>query len=312
MIADILRRVPLPLYEPLRRAVATRPRHHPARVAATLLLRHASAAHRNHLAARLGGAQGEIRPLDAPDLSFEPVDSMVMDAVFWFGVRGYEGTVARVWAGLCRHARSVLEIGGNVGLFTVIGARASASDYAVVEPVPANIDVLRANLRRNGLTDVDVLEGAVITGDTPREVILNVPDEGRGQPVGAHLLDGVEITRRSTCRLLSVAGLPIRDLAAGRDLIKIDAEGIEAALLEAARPLLMQTRPNLVVEQLPEAAHLATVIAALAEAAGYRITILPEYGDDRLVEVEPQHFNAGVPSMYRSKDIVLSIDPIQQ
>ena len=113
---------------------------HPARIAATLVLRRAARANRHHLARQLT----EIRPLDAPTLSFESVDSMVMDAVFWFGVRGYEGIVARVWTALCHQSHSILEIGGNVGLFTVIGAQAAQGAYTVVEPVPVVAATLRA------------------------------------------------------------------------------------------------------------------------------------------------------------------------
>ena len=38
----------------------------------------------------------EIRPLDRRDITFEPSDSMVVDAVFWFGVQGYEGMLAEL------------------------------------------------------------------------------------------------------------------------------------------------------------------------------------------------------------------------
>lgn len=104
----------------------------------------------------------------------------------------------------------MLEIGGNVGLFTVIGVRVAPGSYTVVEPVPLVAATLRANLARNGLTDVEVLQGAVIPDNNARDVTLNLPAEDWGMPVGAHVI---------------VPGLPIRQLAEGRDLIKIDAEG---------------------------------------------------------------------------------------
>ncbi|GGF10951.1 hypothetical protein GCM10011611_15710 [Aliidongia dinghuensis] len=298
----MIRRVPLSMYRPFRQACLDLPRRHPVRVAAILLLKRAARAHARQLAGQLD----EIRPLDVPAISFEAVDSMVMDAVFWFGVRGYEGTVPRVWTSLCEEARSVLEIGGNVGLFTVLGARATTGTYTVVEPIPAIAETLRANLARNGLAKVEMLQAAAIAGDDTHDVVLNLPDEGRQMPVGAHLIDDVEVAGRSTKAHITVQGLPMRRLAQGRDLIKIDAEGIEMALLSDIHGLLVETRPTLLIEVLPEAKRLGELLASLAREAGYRIHVLPEYGSDEIVSVPAEDFTSDLPRRYHSKDVVLS------
>jgi FkbM family methyltransferase len=303
MIDTALRAVPLAAFLPMRRAVATLPRRHPLRLGSTLVLKRVARAHRAVLSSRLR----EIRPLDEPGLSFEPSDSMVMDAVFWFGVRGYEGSVSRVWTELCREARSVLEIGANVGLFSVLGGRVCRGRYLAVEPVPGNVRVLRANLRRNAIAGVTVLEAAVIPDAEPRDVALNVPEEGREQPVGAHLTTDVEVSGRSTRATLVVPGKPVRALAEGCDVIKIDAEGIEAALLGRLRDLLLATRPTLLIEVLPEAAGLGTLLARLAEDAGYGIHVLPEYGSDRIVSVPAAAFTAATPRRHNAKDVLLSV-----
>lgn len=306
MIDAMMRTVPLANYRPLRQAVLDLPRRHPVRIAATVVLRRAARAYRHRLAERLT----EIRPLDAPALSFEAVDSMVMDAVFWFGVRGYEGTVARVWKALCQQSQSALEIGGNIGLFTVIGAGAGSGLYTVVEPIPAVAATLRANLARNGIAKVEVLQAAVIAGSEAREVRINVPDESWAMPVGSHLLQAVEVTGRSSRMELVVAGLPISQLARGRDLIKIDAEGIEAALLADIRPFLVSKRPSLVIEVLPGAKRLAELLAGLAIEADYRIHVLPEYGSDQVVTVPAASFNSSIPHNYNAKDVVLSTEAL--
>ena len=306
MINAIARSLPLAGYYPLRRVVLGLPRRHPVRIVATVVLRRAARAYRH----RLAGQIDEIRPLDAPALSFEAVDSMVMDAIYWFGVRGYEGTVARVWTALCQQSRSVLEVGGNVGLFTVIGARAASGSYTVVEPMPMVAATLRANLARNGLTKVELLQAAAIPGAEGRDVTLNVPAEDWGMPVGAHLMDGVEVSGRSSRTQVTVPGLPIRRLAEKRDLIKIDAEGIEAALLADLRGLLLEQRPTLLIEVLPEAERLGALLAALASDAGYQIHILPEWGSDRVATVPAASFNSGLPHRYNSKDVVLSVGPL--
>jgi FkbM family methyltransferase len=308
MLNAMIRSVPLSSYRPLRQAVLDYPRGHPLRLAATVVLKQAARAYRHHLSSWIT----EIRPLDAPALSFEAVDSMVMDAVYWFGVRGYEGTVARTWTALCQQSRSVLEVGGNVGLFTVIGARVAPGSYTVIEPVPAVAALLRANLARNGITKVEVHQAAVIPGDDVIDVMLSVPDEDWAIPVGSHLIDNVEVAGRSSKAMLTVPGLPIRYLVKGKDLIKIDAEGIEAALLADIRGFLVSEQPTLMIEVLPEAKRLGELIVALAAEANYQIHVLPEYGSDQVVTVPAASFASTVPRRHNAKDVVLSTTPLPQ
>jgi hypothetical protein len=203
MFDPVLRLVPLGLLYPFRLGAARLRRGGIVRGMCVLAMKNMARANRG----RLGAVLSEIRPLDMPALSFDPTDSMVIDAVFWTGVCGYEGIVSRVWVDLCRQSRGVLEIGGNVGLFTVLGAAERPGSYTVVEPVPEVARVLRNNLRRNGLQEaVRLLEGAVVPGGEARPVMLNVPDEHRGAPVGAHLVEQVEVTGRSSKRVISVRG----------------------------------------------------------------------------------------------------------
>ena len=308
MLAALLRSTPMPLFQPLRHA-ARLSRRNPCRQAAMLVLRRALRAHRGTLSHRVAA----IRPVDAPELSFEPSDSMVMDAVYWVGVRGYEGTVADTWVALCARAGSVLEVGGNVGIFSVLGARARAGNgraaagcYTVVEPLPQNVATLRANLSRNGLGHVEVMAAAAIPGAEPAPVRINIPDEGRANPVGAHVTLGSEVAARSSKDVVTVPGLPMAMLAAGRDLIKIDAEGLEWALLRTIREQLVQDGPTLMIEVLPESTGLAAFLAELAPEAGYRIYALPEYGSDRPVPLAPGDFTAASPGRHNAKDVVLT------
>lgn len=298
----IARAVPLAVFRPFRMGVVFFRRGSLPRKICVAVLKLPARAYRGQLAALLP----EIRPLDAPQLVFCSVDSMVMDAVYWFGVQGYEGRVADVWAALCRRACAVLEIGGNVGLFTVVGAHASDVPYTVVEPVPAIAAVLRDNLARNGLSQVEVLQAAAIPGTACTEVTLNIPDEGRRAPVGSHLSEGTEVQGRSSASRIGVMGCPFRDLIAGRDLVKIDAEGIEAKLLESARDIILAERPTLLIEVLPIATQLAALVAELARAAGYVIYIVPEWGSDTIVTITADGFTAELPQRFHSKDIVLS------
>ncbi len=298
-----LRLLPLWAFLPLRWAVARLRRRNPLRAAAILVLRQARQATTGTLSRRLSS----VVPLDHPDLSFEPVDSMVMDAVFWMGLRGYEGKVADIWVELCRDARSVLEIGGNVGLFTVIGARAGSAAYVVVEPVPSLTGTLRRNLARNGVEHVTILTAAAIPGALAGPVVLSIPGDSRGAPVDAFLADLSEVTDRDRSHTITVPGIPIAELVQGHDLIKIDAEGVEAELIEAVRGWLVRTRPTLMIEVLPDSERLGRLLARLAIAAGYEIIVIPEWGSDDPVTIDPARFDSTVPARHNSKDVLLRV-----
>ena len=302
MLGALVRRLPIGCFDPLRRGAVSLRRGSLPRSLCIGVLKIAAGAHGSGLAARIDA----VRPLDAPGIRFRAVDSMVMDAVYWFGVQGYEGRAVEVWTGLCRTARSVLEVGGNVGLFTVLGGRAAGGLYTVVEPVPEVAAVLRDNLRLNGIDRVEVLEAAAIAASAPAEMTLSIPTEGRAAPVGSHLVGDVEVSGRASARQIKVAGLPFAALFAGRDLIKIDAEGIEADLLGAVRDAIIRDRPTLMIELLPTATRLAALLAELAEAASYTVWIIPAWGSDTIVRVPAGALTADLPARHRSKDVVLS------
>jgi FkbM family methyltransferase len=233
---------------------------------------------------------------------------MVVDAIFWFGVRGYEGIMVDVWESLCQRATNILEIGGNIGFYTVVGGKASRGHYTVVEPLPVLAKTIESNLAHNGLNfdRVSVLQAAAIGDDSPAEVLINIPDEGRRAPVGAHLVDGVELAERSCTDRLKVPGIPFIQLSRGKDLIKIDAEGIEASLLTNAWPVINAERPVLALEVLPEAHGLAALIREIATSQDYLIHVVPAYGSRSITTVAPAEFSAATPAKCNSKDIILS------
>jgi FkbM family methyltransferase len=256
---------------------------------------------------RLPPGLREIRPLDRPAVGFEPTDSMVIDAIYWLGVQGYEGRMADVWEQLCSEATHVVEVGANIGLFTVLGARKTRGSYVAVEPLADVAEVLGRNLARNDLaTKVVVRQAAAVAAPSETIVDINIPTEGREAPVGAHLASGSEVSDRGSARIIRVAGLPFRDLIARADLIKIDAEGIEAALLQSASDEIARNRPTVVIEVLPESHGLAALIGEIAVRCGYTLNVIPAYGSDRIVQVDPTRFRADTPRETHSKDIVLA------
>src|SRR5215212_6643397 len=87
------------------------------------------------------------------------------------------------WRHCCTRASAVLELGANVGYFTVQGATAApGARYVAVEPHPVSAGVCRANLALNGIGSVELLEAAAVPGAGPSAVELQVPADQLATP----------------------------------------------------------------------------------------------------------------------------------
>lgn len=117
----------------------------------------------------------------------------------------------------------VADIGANIGLHSVILGRCgySVSSY---EPDPEHFEKLRANLERNAVSTAQPIQAAVSTavGKTRFVRVL-------GNTTGSHLA-GVKDSYGDK-EEFEVALEDISAIYAESDLIKMDAEGHEAALL---------------------------------------------------------------------------------
>jgi FkbM family methyltransferase len=233
-------------------------------------------------------AVSRFRLVDDPTLEFVAVESQVLEQLYWSGARGWEPELLPWWRACCRSARSVLELGANVGWFAVQGGRAAPGvRYVAVEPHPVSARVCRTHLALNGVTSVDVLEAAAVADPALASVALHVPADQAATPTIAFLPEDTELPADMALDVPTVLDVPavaVRTLVDGVDLIKLDVEGQEHVLLGAVRDHLREHRPTLFVEVLPGTAQLRTLLADLCTTGGYRCFA---FGRDGLVALDP-------------------------
>ena len=153
-----------------------------------------------------------------------------------------------------RHARPgsvAIDVGANVGIFTIPLARAVGPDGRVLafEPAPANVTRLVQNVALNGLENVDV--HAVAVADRPGEVTLRLgvdPAFHSTTTVAEARAAGTTLTVRSETldAVWAEAGAP------AVSIVKVDTEGGELATLRGAERLFDRCRPTLLVEAKAE------------------------------------------------------------
>ena len=157
----------------------------------------------------------------APSGSFAPID-LVRDR--------FETGTTKVFEETLKPGNCVLDIGANVGYFTLLAARLVGPEGKVYafEPEPSNYEVLVKNLGLNGYMNVETIPKAVSSEKGEAQLILS------GLDSGFHSLAHLNLPERGT---VSVETITIDSFLEERgwphvDLIKMDIEGWEIAALD--------------------------------------------------------------------------------
>jgi FkbM family methyltransferase len=140
-----------------------------------------------------------------------------------------------------------VDVGANIGYFSMLAAQRQPSQILAVEPVGRTFDVLTRNVRHNGLDDVihpvNVALGS--QASTVRLVSTRGPKNHVEYAVGGNDrdLDKVEATLTTLDSLLKGSDAPGRV-----DFIKVDIEGYEYEFLKGARETIDRFKPMMLME----------------------------------------------------------------
>ncbi len=176
------------------------------------------------------------------------------DVIIAPGLMGgfYEKIELDVFERLAAISTTIVDVGANIGLYCCIAAdRAPAAGKVVAfEPVPENLGYLRRNLEGNELAArVVVEEQAVGQASGKIEIYLLEGSTVRHSASAKNVLNSSTSITVPTVSLDDYAeqefqGRPI-------DLLKVDVEGFESAVLRGARRVLHEDKPSLFIEFVP-------------------------------------------------------------
>lgn len=202
------------------------------------------------------------------------------------GLERYEPHTLSVFASLAARARVVLDVGSNVGVYSVVAAKINrdARVYAF-EPVAAAFDRLRTNVVLNRLGNVTCVRAAVAdsSGRTPIFFHAEGIDTVSSQYVD-HRTTWDD--RPSCCEF--VPSVSIDEFASiaeidALDLVKIDVEKGEAPVVRGMAIALGKHRPSIVCEVFPPdwaptAAATAEELEQTLQPLGYNFYLLTDDG----------------------------------
>lgn len=239
-----------------------------------------------------GHGLGRIKPLRAAyDSLFsllKPSSVMVQGQRMWLDEKDtlelatrevYEPAETALFRCEIRPGQVVLDIGANIGYYTLIAAKLVGPKGRVVafEPDPANFALLKKNVEANGHRNVTLFQKALSDRTGKAKLYLNPTNKGDHRLYDSG--DGRSFVTVTMARLDDVLLKMDRQV----HFIKMDVQGAEASALGGMRGLLRRNRSlKLVTEFSPGALRLqgsdpAGYLKAL-QKAGFHLWEIPPQG----------------------------------
>lgn len=159
----------------------------------------------------------------------------------------YEPHVARVFRDVLSPGAVAIDVGANIGYFSMLAASRVGPGGRVIalEPNPRNVRLLLASARRNAFGNVEVVQAAAAEEFGVARLFSEFSN-------GQIALDAADLEEAGA---ETVGCVPLASIAArlGRcDLVKLDIEGAELLALRGLFPPAQALRPVLVIEFCPD------------------------------------------------------------
>ena len=200
----------------------------------------------------------------------------IASRVYWHGYEAFEGETLAVFFNLLKLTNTFLDVGANIGIYTLIGCLTNPSmNVYAFEPNPTIFDCLKENVEINKLNNVQLNCSAITNYDGN---------------ITLHLVPGASASTRQgfkkATEAISVPALTLDTFITMNniqkvDLIKMDTEATEPQVLEGARKLIERDRPIIICEVLH--GYTEKALHAVLDDLSYKYFWIT---DDGLIETE--------------------------
>jgi len=189
--------------------------------------------------------------------------------------RRYEPHVSRAFEHLLRPGAVVVDVGANVGYYTLLAASrvGSTGQVFAFEPGSSSCRLIEQSAAMNEFRNVRVFECAASDAEG---LVGYGMDDSNGRISHEDVATSAVQVRAVT---LDRALADVRKV----DVIKVDVEGAEARVLRGATELVRRDRPAIVSEFCPFGLRLASSVEPvdylhLLRSLGYELRVIPGSG----------------------------------
>lgn len=165
---------------------------------------------------------------------------------------------------------TIIDLGAYIG-DTVIYFKTlyPKSKIIAVEPLAENLQLLRKNIEENQIEDVEVVEAAVGARSREIEIYADKNENAWTSMAGIHEggWGGQQVSKK-----LKVKSFTLDELIRGEvDLVKMDIEGAEVAVVRASKKL--ENVRNLIIEYHPVGGKRETELVRYLESRGFMVEV---------------------------------------
>lgn len=171
----------------------------------------------------------------------------IQQQLFWYGE--YEKPLGTVLKNLLRDDTTFIDIGANIGYFSLLVAKSAPNGRIVAfEPVSYLFEALQKNIALNYIRNIQPVKTAIGEKEEDRLIYLSARDnDGMSSLHKPENYSGIN-------EIVKV--IPLDSWFAGSgftkiDIIKIDVEGYELAVLQGMKEVLILFQPHILLELNP-------------------------------------------------------------
>jgi FkbM family methyltransferase len=165
----------------------------------------------------------------------------------------------------------VVDIGANIGVFSLLAAERQSSRVFAFEPYPENIRFLKQNVSANRMMNVTICESAVSDLSGWQRLYVNTNPAGHSLYVTSAVDGGPDDVRIPTTTLPEIMDTNHLDRV---DFLKIDCEGSEGAILLSTPADYLKRIGRLAIEFHDNVSVIPhDEIQALLEQHGFRTAL---------------------------------------
>ena len=196
--------------------------------------------------------------------------------LFWAGYAGnYERVSLALWRELCRESHTILDVGANTGVYSLAAAALNPEARIIAfEPVPYVREKLLENIALNGFRVA--VEGAAVSDHDGVATLYDTYNLHTYTASLSYEMLGNVYTRSYDVPTVSLDSYCATHGIERVDLVKIDVERHESAVIRGLRRTLAQSKPTVLVEILDR--EVGATVAEQLSGAGYHAFEIREEG----------------------------------